>query len=109
MYAEEVDWCYRIKKAGWEVWYLPAVRVIHHRGGSSRQRKTDMEAELYRSRVLFFRKHYGASQAVFLKVLIYGLTFLKGLWHRLLRLLTRNRYGRTIVGLRELHAALKGV
>jgi N-acetylglucosaminyl-diphospho-decaprenol L-rhamnosyltransferase len=109
MYAEEVDWCYRMKQAGWEVWYLPQVRVIHHGGGSSRQRKAHMEAELYRSRVRFFHKHYGTGQAVCLKSLIYVFTFVKGIWHRSLRWLTRNRYGRTIVGMRELHTMLRGV
>jgi len=109
MYAEEVDWCYRMKRADWEVWYLPEVRVVHHGGGSSRQRKTRMEAELYRSRIRFFRKHHGAVQAVCLKGLIYAFTFVKGIWHRSLRWLTGNRHGRTVVGLRELHAMLQGV
>jgi N-acetylglucosaminyl-diphospho-decaprenol L-rhamnosyltransferase len=109
MYAEEVDWCYRMKQAGWEVWYLPKVRIIHHGGGSSRQRKTRMEAELYRSRIRFFRKHYGGGQAICLKALIYAFTFVKSIWYRPLRWLTRNRYGRTIVGLRELHTILRGV
>ena len=108
MYAEEVDWCYRMKQAGWEVWYLPKVRVVHHGGGSSRQRKTRMEAELYRSRIRFFRKHYGEGQAMCLKALIYAFTFVKSVWHRPLRWLTRNRYGRTLVGLRELHTILRG-
>lgn len=109
MYAEEVDWCYRIKQAGWEVWYLPEVRIVHHGGGSSRKRKTRTEAELYRSRIRFFHKYYGAGQAVCLKALIYAFTFAKIIWHRPLRWLTGNRCGRTIVGLRELHTVLRGV
>lgn len=109
MYAEEVDWCYRMKQAGWEVWYLPQVRIIHHGGGSSRQRKNRMEAELYRSRIRFFRKHHGGGQAMCLKVLIYAFTFVKSVWYRPLRWLTRNRYGRTIVGLRELYTMLRAV
>lgn len=109
MYAEEVDWCYRMKQAGWEVWYLPEVRIVHHGGGSSRQRKTRMEAELYRSRVRFFRKHYGTGQAVCLKALVYAFTLVKVIWHQSLRWLTGNRYGRTVVGLRELHTMLQGV
>jgi N-acetylglucosaminyl-diphospho-decaprenol L-rhamnosyltransferase len=109
MYAEEVDWCYRMKQAGWEVWYLPEVQIVHHGGGSSRRRKTRMEAELYRSRIRFFHKHYGAGQAVRLKALIYAFTFVKVIWHRPLRWLTRSRYGRAIVGLRELHTMLRGV
>nr|TEU11950.1 MAG: glycosyltransferase family 2 protein [Anaerolineales bacterium] len=109
MYAEEVDWCYRMKQAGWEVWYLPEVRVIHHGGGSSRQRENRMEAELYRSRIRFFRKHYGGGQAIYLKALVYAFTFVKSVWHRPLRWLTGSRCGRTVVGLRELNTMLRGV
>ena len=37
MYSEEMDWCHRIKDAGWEVVYLPTATVIHHEGKSSEQ------------------------------------------------------------------------
>src|SRR5438552_13240518 len=30
MYFEEVDWCYRIKAAGWKVAYVPQAVVVHH-------------------------------------------------------------------------------
>ena len=38
MYSEETDWCWRLWRHNWQVWYLPAVKVIHHGGASSRQR-----------------------------------------------------------------------
>jgi GT2 family glycosyltransferase len=37
MYAEDVDLCYKIKKAGYGVYYTNAAKVVHHGGGSSRQ------------------------------------------------------------------------
>jgi GT2 family glycosyltransferase len=69
MYAEEVDWCYRLKQAGWEVWHCPAARAVHHGGGATRQQAGAMLVELHRSRLAFFRKHYpawfaGAARAV---------------------------------------------
>jgi N-acetylglucosaminyl-diphospho-decaprenol L-rhamnosyltransferase len=30
MYAEETDWCLRIKEAGWEVHHLPVMTIRHH-------------------------------------------------------------------------------
>jgi N-acetylglucosaminyl-diphospho-decaprenol L-rhamnosyltransferase len=59
MYCEEVDWCYRIKQAGWEIWYTPTAQIIHHAGASTRQHAGPMLVELHRSRDRFFRKHYG--------------------------------------------------
>lgn len=35
MYVEEVDYCFRAKRAGWEIWYLPRWSIIHYGGASS--------------------------------------------------------------------------
>lgn len=61
MYCEEIDWCLRLKKAGWEAWYTPEARIIHHIGASSRQFKGKMLVELHRSRQRLFAKHYSPS------------------------------------------------
>ena len=37
MYAEEVDWCWRIRRAGWPFYCVPSAVVIHHGGASTRQ------------------------------------------------------------------------
>ncbi len=37
MYSEDVEWCRRIRQAGYQVVCLPKVWVTHHIGGSSRQ------------------------------------------------------------------------
>src|SRR5262249_53422120 len=42
MLFEEVDWCYRIKQAGWEIWFTPGAQVVHHYGQSIKQVKTRM-------------------------------------------------------------------
>jgi N-acetylglucosaminyl-diphospho-decaprenol L-rhamnosyltransferase len=59
MYSEEMDWCYRAKKQGWKVVYLPAARVIHHEGKSSEQVLPMRHIQFQRSKVLFFKKHRG--------------------------------------------------
>ncbi len=109
MYAEEVDWCFAMKQKGWQVWYQPESKVTHLGGGSSIGRRTRREADLYRSRVRFFRKHYGNFQAELLKWLIYGLTLTKIVVHGTLRLVTGGRYGRAVVSLSHLRSELSQV
>lgn len=107
MYAEEVDWCYAMREKGWQVWYQPAAKVIHLGGGSSQNRRTQREADLYRSRVRFFRKHYGDRAAWLLKLQIYGLTAIKMVAHGMLCRISGGRYGRPVVPLRQLAMDLR--
>jgi GT2 family glycosyltransferase len=70
MYSEEVDWCYRFKQAGWMIYSTPEAEAVHLWGGTSKQVKVEMLMHLYRSRVRYFRKHYGQLQAALLKGLL---------------------------------------
>jgi hypothetical protein len=108
MYAEEVDWCYAMKRAGWQVWYEPRASATHHAGASSRCDQ-EREALLYRGRVRFFRKHYGNAAALRLKLLIVAVTAVKIAAHGALRLVAGGRGARRVIGLTDLVAALRGV
>jgi N-acetylglucosaminyl-diphospho-decaprenol L-rhamnosyltransferase len=59
MYAEEVDWCWRIQRAGWPFYCVPAARVVHHSGGSTRQFRTQSFLNLWRSRHRLYGRFYG--------------------------------------------------
>lgn len=72
MYSEEMDLCYRMKEAGWKVLYIPQAAVTHLWGGSSRVAPLLTFLRLYRSRVMFFRKHYGKVRAYLYKLLLAG-------------------------------------
>jgi GT2 family glycosyltransferase len=63
MYTEEVDLCYRLARAGWELWWTPDAEVIHHGEASTRQRREDMYIQLYRSKTQFYRKFGGEAAA----------------------------------------------
>jgi len=63
MYTEEVDLCYRLAQAGWELWYLPAAVVTHFGEASSKQAAERMYVQLYRSKVQFYRKFGGERRA----------------------------------------------
>lgn len=57
MYCEEIDWCRRIKQAGWAIMHVPGARVVHHCGRSTSQAAGRMFVELHRSRFRLFAKH----------------------------------------------------
>jgi len=68
LYSEETDWCWRLWRGGWPVWYLPEVEVVHHAGASSRQRSVQTYGLLYESKLRFFARHYGGWAAAALRV-----------------------------------------
>ncbi|MDY7079455.1 MAG: glycosyltransferase family 2 protein [Chloroflexota bacterium] len=89
MYLEDVDWCYRFKRAGWQVFYLPMVQIAHYRGQSSKLKLKREETELgvwgtqqYTQSVLYFyHKHYGILQTCCLRIIITLTSLLKaGIW-----------------------------
>jgi len=59
MYGEDLDWCYRIKAAGWKVYYNPTVVVLHIKRAASRH-SARARVEFWRAMELFYRKHYAA-------------------------------------------------
>jgi len=58
MYCEEIDWCMRIKSAGWEIYSVPQAMVTHFAGQSTRQFREEMFVALWRSRYRLYEKHY---------------------------------------------------
>ena len=64
IWFDEVDLCYRIKKAGWKIYFTPDAQIIHHLSRSFKQWKSITQvlngALMWRiSRNYFFRKHKG--------------------------------------------------
>lgn len=58
MYGEDLDWCYRIRQAGWKIFYVPITRIIHFKGESSRGKGFRNIMPFYKSMHIFVRKHY---------------------------------------------------
>lgn len=61
MYGEDLDLAYRIKKAGWSIWYNADVTVLHYKGASSKQRSTQSIINFYDAMRIFHQKHYAAT------------------------------------------------
>lgn len=71
MYGEDLDWAYRIKAAGWKVYYNPGVTVLHVKRAASRK-SARAQIEFYRAMDIFYRKHYAEESPWWLHLLITG-------------------------------------
>jgi GT2 family glycosyltransferase len=78
LYNEELDWCRRARTAGWRVYALPTVEMIHHQGKSSSQISDTSLSLLVETRLRYYRKTYGTAMAA-LTSLVYVAGFLKQL------------------------------
>jgi len=58
IYCEEIDWCLRIKAAGWSIWCVPEAEIVHHVAQSTGQFRDEMFVALWKSRYQLFEKHY---------------------------------------------------
>ena len=70
MYSEEVDFCYRLRRAGWHLYWAPQAEVVHYGGQSTRQIAGEMFLQLYQNKLLYFRKHYGQMSAWIYKFIL---------------------------------------
>ncbi|HEX9372375.1 MAG TPA: glycosyltransferase family 2 protein, partial [Roseiflexaceae bacterium] len=70
MYFEEVDFCYRVAAAGWQVHFAPVTTVVHAGGASTAQRRVDMAAQFFASATRFYQRHYSAVALAELRALV---------------------------------------
>jgi GT2 family glycosyltransferase len=70
MYFEDVDWCYRLSRAGYERWYLPDATIVHHEAGSWTEAAEERILAAHRAGFRFFGKNYGLPREVLARLLI---------------------------------------
>jgi hypothetical protein len=80
MYFEEVDWCYRIKQAGYRIVFLPEA-VITHMGGRSSSQVPLKRVMMLTSLLAFFRKHRSASSVFIFSVVFKIALILRNICH----------------------------
>jgi GT2 family glycosyltransferase len=70
MYSEELDWCYRARQSGWQIFYLPSAEITHYEGKSSEQVVARRDIYFHSSKIRFFRKYRGVLEAETLRVFL---------------------------------------
>ncbi len=73
MYVEDVDLCWRLHRAGWQVGYEPKARVVHTVGASSDLMPYRMIAAHHRSLLRFATRTTGGPRRALLPVVAVGL------------------------------------
>jgi len=66
MYWEETDWCRRAHQRGWSIGYDPSGTIIHTKGETTRHYTFRMLYHFHRSFALYYRKHLGLWNPLFL-------------------------------------------
>ena len=82
MYFEEVDLCYRLAAAGWQVHFAQVATVIHVGGASTRKRRADMVVQALAGRTVrlrFYQRHYTQAKIVALIMLVDALVLVRWL------------------------------
>ena len=74
MYGEDIDWCYRIKKSGYLIWYDGSVTTIHFKGGNGGKRSRESLRHFYDTMYLYYVKTLGNEResmgAIMLRLLL---------------------------------------
>ncbi len=87
MYGEDLDWAYRIKAAGYKIWYHAGVTVKHVKRAASRQ-SPRAQFEFWRAMLIFYRKHFRRETRLPVHLLILTALLYKGgpsLWQEIRR------------------------
>jgi N-acetylglucosaminyl-diphospho-decaprenol L-rhamnosyltransferase len=70
MYFEDNDWCLRMRKQGWKIYYVPDVAITHI-GGQSSSLSLTTRRHYDTSLQYFYRKHYGTLSQRWLQLFQY--------------------------------------
>jgi GT2 family glycosyltransferase len=72
IYYNDMDWCFRMKAAGWSIRYTPDAEVEHHLGQTVGSVNRDFRyfAMLHNNVLLFYQKHYGRAAVVLYRLLL---------------------------------------
>ena len=69
MYVEDIEFCRRVRAAGWQVHVLPMFTVIHHIGRSARQREAAFYAANIKSMDIDYRQRFPPLTVLWLHIL----------------------------------------
>ena len=70
MYGEDIDYSWRIHTAGYKNYYLPATRIIHYKGESTRKGSLNYVYTFYNAMAIFVKKYFTGRNARLFNMLL---------------------------------------
>ena len=71
MYGEDLDICYRIKQKGYKVVYFADATIIHLKGQSGLNKKSNQTVKhFYNAMNIFYDKHYKSENNIFVNFIV---------------------------------------
>jgi hypothetical protein len=58
LHCEDLDWCMRFRQKGWKIIFVPDARVMHQKGGCSKNRPVFVEWHKHKGMMRFYRKYF---------------------------------------------------
>jgi len=75
MYMEDVDLCWRLRRAGWHIVYEPTAEIVHVQGATTAKHPYRMLVEHHRSAWRFARRRFTGARAMLLPAAAVYLSF----------------------------------
>ena len=85
LYYEELDWSMMIRRAGYDIWYEPAVSVFHKESQATGQDSPLRTYYITRNRLLFVKRNINGIEKILSYIYIIGVVGLKDILKNLLR------------------------
>ena len=79
MYSEDTDLCLKLHRMNFKNYYFPYFIIKHSDSGIASKKPATREAEIWRSRRLYFKKNYSTAHAIALSIL-----YLAGVLNRII-------------------------
>lgn len=83
MYGEDLDLCFRVRAAGYKVWYYPKTMSYHYKGQSSKKASVRSLRAFHHAMWIYYQKHYYHKYAKLISLAVF-LAIKERMWRKLL-------------------------